>query len=283
MKTYYLREWQKGSLPFAIHFENGTPQYQKPHRHDCYEIMFIHSGFGWCSVNEKHYTIFPGDLFFMGKADIHEFMLYQTGTYYNVMFLPEDILMPDIEELKSIPFYKNFGQKEFSFPGKCIFPLHNHDRLENFLSTMLCESREGGPGIGMLQRAHLYELLVAIGRYASFFRTTEKDSSRFLAGKITNYILAHYQEKITLEALAKRFGGSPEYIGKYFQRHTGMAFTSYLAYVRVERARIFLESKDLSITDIAYRTGFFDQAHFTKVFKKITGMLPSEFRKKLIW
>ena len=65
-----------------------------------------------------------------------------------------------------------------------------------------------------------------------------------------------------------------------FTQHEKCGFVDYLNKVRIERACCYLEQKELKNYEIAYKTGFRDEKYFSKVFKKIMGMTPREYRNK---
>ena len=95
------------------------------------------------------------------------------------------------------------------------------------------------------------------------------------------YINVHYDQRLTLDAMARRVFLSPPYFSRIFKEETGETFTAYLNRVRVDRSRDLLRHKHLRLADIALLVGFEDQSYFTKVFKKITGMPPLRYREGL--
>jgi len=95
------------------------------------------------------------------------------------------------------------------------------------------------------------------------------------------YIYTHYQEKLTLDDLADSAGVSGREALRTFKKALGKAPFDYLTEYRLGKAREFLETTDLSITDIAFQTGFSDGAYFGKVFRKYFNCTPREYRKQL--
>jgi AraC-like DNA-binding protein len=66
-----------------------------------------------------------------------------------------------------------------------------------------------------------------------------------------------------------------------FKKATGLNFTEYVSRVRVEKARNLLLNPNLRISEIAYEVGFQSLTHFNRVFKKITGQSPTDYRSQL--
>lgn len=92
------------------------------------------------------------------------------------------------------------------------------------------------------------------------------------------YLSTHYQEKITLEDVARWVYLSPTYFSHVFKTEMGESFTAYLNRIRIEHSKELLRHKNIRLTDIALLVGFEDQSYFTKVFKKLVGVPPLQYR-----
>lgn len=87
---------------------------------------------------------------------------------------------------------------------------------------------------------------------------------------------------ITLKQLSQDVNINPAYLSREFSKYfNNLSFGDYLRKLRIEKAIEYLEQSDHSLTRIAYLTGFSDQSHFTRIFKKHMGRSPSEYRKKM--
>jgi len=85
---------------------------------------------------------------------------------------------------------------------------------------------------------------------------------------------------LSLTNLAESVNINPTYVSRSFARYfDDLSFGEYIRKQRIDKAVQLLESTRYSLTEIAYLTGFSDQSHFTRIFKKQMGLLPSEFRK----
>lgn len=95
------------------------------------------------------------------------------------------------------------------------------------------------------------------------------------------YIAAHFAEDLALEQVAREVALSPYYFSKVFKQVVGENFVDYVARVRVEEAKRRLADPNLTIKEISYAVGFNDPNYFTRVFRKLTGQSPSEYRAAL--
>jgi two-component system response regulator YesN len=105
--------------------------------------------------------------------------------------------------------------------------------------------------------------------------------NRDLIHKAVNFIRTHYREDLVLEDAAREVGLHPTYFSKVFKEEMGLSFTDYLSQVRVEAAKILMQS-DYSLAEISQMVGFNDQSYFSKVFKKYTGESPHRWRTQML-
>lgn len=105
------------------------------------------------------------------------------------------------------------------------------------------------------------------------------------AGHITmsakNFIDNNFHKDITLEDVSQAVNLSPYYFSKLFKSETGENFIDYLTRVRITKAKQLLNNRELSIKEICYTIGYSDPNYFSRNFKKIVGVTPTEFRERL--
>ena len=111
-------------------------------------------------------------------------------------------------------------------------------------------------------------------------KRSEESTENQLVKKAEEYISEHYMEPITLNEIAENLGVSKGYVSTLFTQNKECGFVDYLNYVRVERACSYLEQNYFKVYEIAYKVGFRDEKYFSKVFKKIKGMSPKEYRNE---
>jgi len=88
---------------------------------------------------------------------------------------------------------------------------------------------------------------------------------------------------LTLTGISKSLDISPSYLSREFSKHfDSLSFGEYIRKLRIEKAIELISQHKYSLTEIAYLTGFSDQSHFTRIFKKHTGQNPSVYKKKLL-
>lgn len=108
----------------------------------------------------------------------------------------------------------------------------------------------------------------------------ELDNSKDPMNQILSYIKEHYEEPLSLNDLAERFGFSYHYLSSFFAQRSDGTFTEHLNQIRIEKACELLSDKTHTISEVGALAGYSDHSYFCRVFKKLTGMTPSEYRKR---
>lgn len=134
-----------------------------------------------------------------------------------------------------------------------------------------CELQNSAERISNLQFHMVEDYTRRVARLRGS-RTTE------LTLKVANYVQRHLCERISVNALAKELYLSRPYLSERFKAESGESLTDYLLREKTTEARRLLDYTDKSLTSISSYLGFSSPSHFSRVFKKYTGMLPSEYR-----
>lgn len=109
----------------------------------------------------------------------------------------------------------------------------------------------------------------------------EQNAEPPMITRAKEFIKANQGEDISLGDVAKSVNTSTFYFCKMFKKATGLNFTDYLSRIRIEKAKNLLLNPNLRISEIAYEVGFQSLTHFNRVFRKLAGQSPTEYRQKL--
>lgn len=136
---------------------------------------------------------------------------------------------------------------------------------------------------GKLQKADTLKelkqsLLQAVEVVCESFKANEGEKD-YIVTFVKDYVEKHYQEDITLEILADKLNLSAGYLSTYFKEKTERNFLDYLNEKRVAEAKTLLLTSGIKIQDAALQAGYQNLNSFNRMFKKYTGMTPSDFRK----
>ena len=95
-------------------------------------------------------------------------------------------------------------------------------------------------------------------------------------------IQAHFSERLTLAQIAKTVGLHPIYLASEFRKRYHCTVGEYVRQLRIEFACRRLSQSVDTMANVAVAAGFFDQSHFTRTFKSVTGLTPSEYRSAFV-
>jgi AraC family transcriptional regulator len=108
--------------------------------------------------------------------------------------------------------------------------------------------------------------------------TAERDPPRWLK-EATNYLHDNFVDEISIGEIGRQVGVHPVHLARVFRRFLGCTPGDFLRNIRIERASKLLGRSRLSSAEIALATGFADQSHFTKQFRRAFGLPPGEYRR----
>lgn len=134
-----------------------------------------------------------------------------------------------------------------------------------------CES------IGAVQNCSLELLQTVMARVR---KCKENQSRSAPIRACMDYIQTHLYEKIQLETMAKELGYAAYYLSKRFKAETGVSLNDYIKQQKIEQAKRMLSRTDISVAEISERLAFSSPGYFGSVFKKLTGMMPTEYQGK---
>lgn len=117
-------------------------------------------------------------------------------------------------------------------------------------------------------------------RLCRFLSRNEDQKNQKLIARAKKYILDHCTEDISLNEVAAELNISPGYFSTIFKQHTGVGFIDYLTEKKIDQAKKLLRESDYKIYEVSNLLGYQNPYYFSKVFKKITGVTPSEFSGK---
>ncbi len=129
-----------------------------------------------------------------------------------------------------------------------------------------------------LSRVFLVKLIQKYGAFESSDSKFDRGFSTAQYKKVLNFVKGNFGESIELDQLAKVAGMSRFHFSRSFKETIGRTPTQFVLEFRAQQAKKMLSNRDMSLSEIAARCGFSDQAHFSRTFKAIYGKSPKFFR-----
>lgn len=241
------------------------------HWHQCLEILYVEEGFGVAIVDNRHYTMRPGRLFFFPPFTLHKVRVDEQA---EAIYRRTIIHLDHHAVLKCLRDFPHTQQRleKLSRRGSEAWVVdlaHCHSHVDHLFS------RYPPP----ISSESIAGLLISLFAMLPDDRTGAPGSSTGIASQVMFWLDEHYQEKFRLDALATELGRSRSYVSRKFHAETGEKIHHYLNTLRLRKACECLLHSDASVREIAARVGFSDVTWFISAFKKGIGETPLQYRK----
>lgn len=273
------------NVPFpkdkSLHVQEDKLQEFYPyfHKHEEYQFMWIVRGAGTLFVADSFHPFQENDIFLLGSNQPHVFksdtdMLAPHGVEcVSVFFHIKGMLshlshMPELEGLIEFVQRNSNGFKvPEGYKGRVkrrIMLMKKSSMLERLISFLF-----------------LLKELSAVSdelKPLSASGLQDKDDGMLRIHEICRYVKSNFKRNITLEEAASHASLTPQAFCRYFKKHTGLTFVSYINELRIQEAcRLITSERYESIGLVAYNSGFNSITNFNRVFRTVTGFSPKEY------
>lgn len=252
------------------------------HSHICFEITVVDSGSGVYTTNNGNYPMQRGDIFIFSSNEYHCITevgnegLGLTNLHFEPRYLWGNYADSLSEKNINFPFYhsKDFKNRISGEKAKTI---------HNYVEQIKFELSEKKSEYQLQVKSLLNMLLIKLIR--EFDYTDESNAVNSMQFKNIQHILTfideHFTEKLSLSELAELAGMSQNYFSTFFKKISGITLWDYINSKRINMAVQLIRSSDSgkNMLEIATLCGFNNTTHFNKMFKRITGMTPTEYKK----
>jgi AraC-like DNA-binding protein len=232
-----------------------------PHLHDTFSVVLLHTGSATLRLRRGIVPVHAGDVVICNPFEVHGVGSPHASVEY-------DVLYPSIR-----------------FARECLGKAVRGGLLP-VLRTILLRPSRTTHALFEAVGARAPTAVAAENALSGLFRECKLDDAD-LPGRSFDAVNAacqiihdQYAQPLDTERLARCAGLHTSHFIRVFHRLTGLAPQTYLRQVRVARARQLI-CAGAELADVAYMTGFFDQPHLTREFKKIHGITPGRFAREV--
>jgi len=238
------------------------------HWHEEIELLYFTEGEGVVSCDLKEYAVKAGDIVLVNGKELHTGCLRGTKNVYYCIHV-------------DTAFFHNLIGDEYVVFQNII----SDDECADLLKNAIHESQKDGFESIIAVKKIMYEFFALVGRYHISSVLSKDDyvnnfKKLHTFNSIIEYIDRHFDEELSVNMLAKQFYMSPSYFSHQFKKRVNKTVPEYTNELRISHAKSFLEREDMSIGEIASLVGFSDINYFSRKFKALTGMTPSEYRRR---
>ncbi|GBF75279.1 AraC family transcriptional regulator [Paenibacillus sp. 598K] len=236
-----------------------TPDYSK--------LYFFLEGSGWVRIGDQEFYPKPGQFLLMPEGVCQSYS-YIGGQGYRKFWCHFSAKVGEINlfQLIDLPF--------LCTPRDPATTTRLFDELVHYTNSHALNA-------GLLAKARLLELLSHfVSEHDQEALTLKHAAPVQRLNDILDYIHRHIHRELTIAELAAHACLHPNYFIRMFKAHMGMPPIQYIGRKKMDKAKELLAQSSYPIAEIGEMVGFRDMYHFSKQFKKITGLAPSDYRKQ---
>lgn len=239
----------------------------KSHYHEYFELYFLDSGHRYNMIDNTIYETQAGDFLIFSPWTMHHSYSDKDVPFSRVViyFQPSVVTSPVLLDalLNTNRLYRP--------------TVHQLPKMRRLIYQMMEEQNHKGILHEEYLRSTLMLILLEILRMGQVREIPESENR---INEVISYIHTNYAQEIRLDELAARFHITESHLCRDFRKYTNRTIVQYIHSTRVLNAqRHFMETDD-NVSEVMSLTGFTNLTHFNRVFRDVTGMSPSAFRKK---
>jgi len=254
------------------------------HCHKGLELCYIHNGNGRCVINEETYYFKKNSVLFFRPFQIHGFFPQADNVFSRSIIVADIALL--MHASAALPQIKRFISFLHSDEANMQCIQDENGGIEALLHLALPVSQKNGGNMPAEDALLLYQGILKMLSYQQNAICSGKNlKEKQYIGSGVEYVNAlikwvdgNFEKEYSLDELSARMGVSKFYLTRLFKKHTGRTISEYIMKRRLREAKILLYTSQLTVTEIACKTGFPNLSYFCQVFRRDTGLTPSEFR-----
>ena len=274
-----------GNQLLRLYWSTAAPSKReyREHHHTELEISLVTAGRGVYTVKDRQYDIAPGDIFLFGTHEEHYITdISEEITLMNLHFEPRFIWASQ-GEMFDAKYLKIFFDRSGRFENRIDRENPATGEIRELLCGIRSELESRGAEYELMVKGKLLSILVLLIRGYDYVDTKKSyvDSENFHGvSAAMRYLDGHLGSDLTLDELAARAGLNRTYFITLFRKLNGVTPWEYITARRIERSLELLLHGDMSVLEIAVTCGFNSASNFNRAFRKVTGLSPSDWRKK---
>lgn len=268
-------------LIFHIHYcndrrfnEPGQPPLKIARTLQHHELLFVCNGTGRFNIKDRRYTIKKNMLLYISPGHPYSIQLDTTS--------PADLLTVHFS-YATVHFNEgkwDIAAETRAFSQKFARELEEPYLIEEQFQKLVDCWNQKLPGYEFMARTMLQQLIIVI------MQNLNKHPKNFANSMKIEQIIQHMhqniQGKITIPELSDMVQMTPAYMSRTFKEITGYTIIEYFNKLKVDKAKTLLIEGDKKIKEVSQELGFVDEFYFSRMFKKIEGITPSQFYSRIV-
>lgn len=253
------------------------------HWHDEWEIIYVRDGVFRFYVDGKLYEVRKNQALFIDPYAIHVSADYEigNGSGYNCFVFGRQFLCPDSESYIYRRYFQQLDSNSISLTQRITGRNTYEKQIVKHLDALDDLSQNPEQNALPIQIALLSVFSILLKEQAYSNLTHQTSGQNELVKKALLSIKQNYLDSLTVQSLAALLNVNTDYFIRIFKKTVGVTPKQYIQNLRIQKAVSLMQYEpETSVSDIAQRTGFHDANYFSRSFKKMTGVTPTQYMQQ---
>ncbi len=266
---------------------NIDPQYVDIiEMHDFWEIVYIESGEAVAMADDRDVPLFPGDVIFHKPGEVHS-IKSANGTTAKAFFICFHSTNKSAKIFESLKISLENEQKQMIYrlydEARKIY-LNRKKYYHSVIFSSSALSPDAPTGAQQLFKIHLEEFLISViqlveKRANVITYESKEELEGLIYQKMLEKISAAVYSSISVEDILGEFNYGKTYLSQLFKKHCGLSIMQYYNSLKIKEAKKLIKEGKLTMAKISEKLGFNNQYYFSRVFKKVEGVSPTEYKE----
>lgn len=266
--------------PFELQFLEVLEYEVKERKNTFFEMVYVLEGKGVQIINDHRLTYSNDKLFLIFPQDTHSFEVIEKTKFFFIRFHNSYLKTQNSDWIQKLEFiFHNHNH----LPGCILKTVTDKPLFRAMVEALIREENSNFPQQQEVIKQILNTIITLAARNISLISPLALNQSNAESGlDLLNYVHHNiYQpEELKTSKMALKFNVSPTYISEYFKTKTGQSIQQYTIAYKVKLIETRLKFTNMQINEIVYEFGFSDASHLNRLFKKYTGLNPSDYKKQ---
>ncbi len=243
---------------------------ERPHGADQHILIYCHEGSGEAVIKKDKYLIDAGDIFIVPMNTGHKYVANETNpwTIYWIHFkgsISDSLIGLFNKQVQGYKGFIKYNEQSINLFNEMYNQLERGYGIDNLIYCNMC-------------LGHFLTTMIYNDRYEPRNQFNKKD----VLDKAIDLLSNNISEMLTLEKMAAAVNLSPSHFSFLFKKKTGFSPIEYFNHLKVQKACQYLLFTELKVWEIAFELGIDDPYYFTRMFTKVMGLSPKNYKEKRI-
>jgi len=290
-KKFLKENVSHGNSSFPLCVYNNDLGYKEHlldyHWHDEIEFLYMSKGKAVFQIDSVPVELHENEAIFINSGEIHSgYSLDHSYCVYHAVVFSLELLYNSPQDICYDRYFAPIASGRYKLPQKITEKNNWEKEILSHIRSIINSFSLKAEGFEMEIKSSIFKILsLLFANNAIVFLTHKNTTKQYKTERlkrVLNFIKENYQEKISIDDLAKEANLTRYHFCRLFKSLTGQTPVEYINCFRINQAIRLLEDENLKIMDIAFDVGFDNFSYFIKKFREYKNCTPTEYRRLML-